>query len=69
VQLRDQSILDPRCEGADEGAEGARKLSSRLAGHFRYADISVLILGEAHKPQNQRQFRINDELILSEILF
>jgi hypothetical protein len=33
------------------------------------AHISVLILGEADKPQNRRQFRINYELILSEILF
>jgi hypothetical protein len=38
---------------------------SRLRDHFHYADISVLILGEADKPQNRRQFRINYELILS----
>ena len=52
-------------------------MSSRLAQNSRsmsdsyspQADISVLILGEADKPQNRRQFRINYELILSEILF
>src|SRR6266851_2530541 len=33
------------------------------------ADMSVLILGEAHKPQNRTQFWIKFELILSESLF
>ena len=36
--------------------------------HFREADISVLILGEANKSQKRRQSRINYELIWSEIL-
>jgi hypothetical protein len=37
--------------------------------NFPQANISVLILGQAHKPQNRRLFRINYELILSEIMF
>jgi hypothetical protein len=41
---------------------------SHVRAYYRGADISVLILCEAHKP-HRRQFRINYELILSEILF
>jgi hypothetical protein len=38
---------------------------SHVRAYYRGADISVLILCEAHKP-HRRQFRINYELILSE---
>ena len=40
----------------------------QLSDPSRDGDISVPIFGEAHKPQKRRQFRINYELILSEIL-
>ena len=35
----------------------------------RVGGVSALILGQAHKPQNRRQFRINYEMVLLEILF
>ena len=41
----------------------------RANDHWGQADISILILGEAHKPQNERQFCISYELILSEVVF
>ena len=46
----------------------SKRASRQRYRNFRQADISVLILGEAHKPQNRRQFHINYELILSQIL-
>ena len=35
-----------------------RGIRPSLPENWRHADLSVLILGEAHKPQNRRQFRI-----------